>query len=97
MDIMLLQETHLIDRDINDLKREWNINYYIAGKSTNSKGVAILINTTFEFKVLNHDQNSDLDGRFLAITLDIAGLYTVSFINVYCKTGNDCVILIIAF
>ena len=87
LDIMLLQETHLIESDINDLKKEWNINYYIAGKSINSKGVAIRINNTFEFKMLN--LNRDPDGRILAVTLEIAGLYTVTIINIYGPNQED--------
>ena len=69
VDLVFLQETHLVEDDIEELKKEWNINIYVSGTTTNSKGVAVLINNTFEYKVLNVSR--DLDGRFLQITLDI--------------------------
>ena len=49
--IICLQETHLIQRDLNTLNEEWNIEYFIAGNSSNSRGVAILINNTFEYSI----------------------------------------------
>ena len=48
-DIICLRETHLVHKDLNTLNKEWNIEYFIAGNSTNSRGVAILINNTFEY------------------------------------------------
>ena len=80
-DLVFLQETHLVEDDIEKLKREWNISIYLSGTTTNSKGVAILINNTFEYRVLNISR--DLDGRYLQITLDVANLYAITFVNVY--------------
>ena len=80
-DLVFLQETHLVEDDIEKLKKEWNISFYLSGTTTNSKGVAILINNTFEYNVL--DITRDTDGRFLQITLDVANLYTITFVNVY--------------
>ena len=50
-DIICLQETHLVQKYLNILKRDWNIDYYLAGNSTNSRGVAIMLNNTFEYSV----------------------------------------------
>ena len=41
-DIVCLQETHLVQKDLSTLKKDWNIEYFIAGNSTNSRGVAVL-------------------------------------------------------
>ena len=69
-DLVFLQETHLVEDDIEELKKEWNISFYLSGTTTNSRGVAILINNTFEYTVLNISK--DTEGRFLQITLDVA-------------------------
>ena len=50
-DILCLQETHLVQGDVNFLIKDWNLTYYLAGTSTNSKGVAILLNKTFEHTI----------------------------------------------
>ena len=42
-DIICLQETHLTEKDIHTLKLEWNIEYIVIGKSSNSKGVATIL------------------------------------------------------
>ena len=46
--IVLLQETYLIQKDLGDVKREWNIEYILSNYKTNSRGVAILIQSNFE-------------------------------------------------
>ena len=86
-DIILLQETHLVELDLNDLKKEWNVEFHIAGTSSNSRGVAIIINNSFEY----HVQKSYLDpeGRFLILSLYIANLYTVTITNVYGPNKDD--------
>ena len=50
-DILCLQETHLVQGDVNLLIKDWKLTYYLAGTSTNSKGVAILLNKTFEHTI----------------------------------------------
>ena len=79
-DIILLQETHLVEFDLNEVKKEWNVEFLIAGTSPNSKGVAIVINNSFEYQVLK--SFSDPEGRFLILSLSIANLYTVTITNV---------------
>ena len=43
-------ETHLIQKDLNMLRKEWNVDYFIAGNSTNSRGVMIMLNNTLNIK-----------------------------------------------
>ena len=42
MDVILLQETHLVDDDINYLKKVWQGEFHLSGDTTNSKGVLTL-------------------------------------------------------
>ena len=50
-DIYLLQETHMKQKDTKFVRMLWGYDLYLAGNSTNSNGVAILFNSTFEHKV----------------------------------------------
>ena len=52
-DIYLLQETHLKTDMENFVRAAWGYNVWIAGPVTNANGVAILFNSTFEYKI--HD------------------------------------------
>ena len=86
-DIVCLQETHLIQKDLNILRKEWNIDYFIAGNSTNSRGVMIMINNSFEYKV--NQCIKDPDGRYLIIELSITNLVNIFIINLYAPNRDD--------
>ena len=86
-DIICLQETHLVQKDINILSKEWNIDYYLAGESTNSRGVLIMLNNTFEYQVNRCVR--DPEGRFIIIELSITNLINVFIINVYAPNKDD--------
>ena len=70
--IICLQETHLVQDDLNTLIKKCNLDYYIAGTSTNSRGVAILMNNTFKCKVVNCQ--IDNKGRYITLDLDLDNL-----------------------
>ena len=66
--MLCLQETHLTNTNIIILKREWYVNFVIAGEETNAGEVFI----AFEFfykKILS--KTSGRDGRFIMIDLEI--------------------------
>ena len=86
-DVICLQETHLVEADIHDLKLEWNIEYLLGGNSTNSRGVAVLINNTFEYDIL--ETIVDVDGRFIVTKLNLIGLCTVTIANIYAPNLDD--------
>ena len=80
-DIICLQETHLTESDQKTLALEWNIEYHLGGVSTNSRGVAILIKNSFEYKILNSFK--DNEGRILILELEIANLTSILLVNIY--------------
>ena len=86
-DIICLQETHLVQKDLNTLTREWNIDYYLAGNSTNSRGVAIMLNNTFEYSVKNCIK--DPEGRYIILEITIINLITLFIINIYAPNKDD--------
>ena len=86
-DIICLQETHLIEKDLHNLKIEWNIEYIIGGISSNSRGVAILINNTFEYSII--DKIIDKDGRYIILNILINNLIPIQIVNIYgCNEDN---------
>ena len=87
LDIILVQESHWVPDDVPQLSKEWNVTFYCAGESTNSKGVSIIINNTFEHKILKIV--TDTDGRFLLINIELPDLCCFSLINVYGPNIDD--------
>ena len=67
--------------------KEWNIEYILAGESTNSRGVAILLNKTFEYNIVT--TNRDSDGRYIILELDIINLAKNFIINLYGPNTDD--------
>ena len=86
-DIICLQETHLTENDTHTLKLEWNIEYIVSGKSSNSKGVAILLNNTFNNKII--ETIIDTEGRYIILNLLINNLIPIQVVNIYgCNNDN---------
>ena len=68
--IVCLQDTHWIQKDLQNIKELWGGECFIHGVKTNSRGVAILIKNNFEYEVL--ECNKDVDGKFLYLLLKIS-------------------------
>ena len=86
-DIICLQETHLIEEDLDTLVKEWNIEFIISGNSSNSRGVAILINNTFEYKI--DSINKDKEGRYIILNLTINNSIPIFIVNVYGHNNDN--------
>ena len=74
-------EAHLTESDRTNLVKEWNIEFFLGGESTNSKGVAILINNSFEYKIDKVEK--DKSGRYIIISLLINNNIPLLIINLY--------------
>ena len=91
-DLILIQETHSGLRVENRWKAEWGCDVYFSHGTNNSRGVAILLRNTFQYKV--KCVKVDDDGRIclLKITFDerdyiVASIYgpNVDDPNFFCK------------
>ena len=80
VNILCLQDTHLIENDIPELKKLWDGEIYLSGSKTNSRGVAIFLNNNFEHKVLS--LKSDKNGNFLKIVLKLSSII-INLITLY--------------
>ena len=78
--ILCLQDTHLTKDDISSIKKLWNGECLIHGTKTNSRGVAILINSGFEYKILKTEV--DVLGNYIIVQLNMCGL-NILLLNIY--------------
>ena len=85
-DIYLLQETHWKSKSENFIRSCWGYNCFVAGEDTNKKGVGILMNNTFEYKI--HNVIKDPAGSYIILDMDISDeRYTL--VNVYGPSDGD--------
>ena len=82
----MLQDTQFIDKKENYIRTHWGFECYFSNFALNSRGVAILFNNNFEFKVQNVER--DNNGNRLILTIEIEGkLFTL--INIYGPNKDD--------
>ena len=68
--IICLQDTHLLINDQAEISKIWPGEIIINGKSTNSRGVAILLSNNFEYSIENISK--DDDGNLIELDLNIS-------------------------
>ena len=61
------QDTHFIDKEENYIRTQWRFECYFSSFASNARGVAILLNDNFEFKV--HKVEKDDKGNKLILTI----------------------------
>ena len=84
--IYFLQETHLKTQIQNYVRSMWGYNCILSGKDTNSKGVGILFNNNFEYKL--HKVVKDSEGCYIILDIEMLGKrYTL--VNIYGPSGHD--------
>ena len=85
INIACLQDTYLLESDIPSLKRFWKGDIYLSGHKTNSRGVAILLNSNFEYKVISFKK--DTAGNFVSVLLKLSSM-TINLTTLY-GPNND--------
>lgn len=70
--IYCLQDTHFTTDTENIIRNEWGYQIYFNSFRSNSRGVAILFNNNFEFKVIKEKKGSI--GNFLALVIEICNV-----------------------
>ena len=81
INIIHLQETHLVSSDLPWLKRFWNCKYFISGEKRQSLGVMTIINNNFEYKI--HNVTKDVNGRFILCDIELPGVARFLNLNIY--------------
>ena len=86
-DMVLLQETHWLTKSENTMRAIWGYNCFTCGNSQARKGVAILLNNTFLYKVHNIYRDEE-EGSFLVLDISIFDeRYTIA--NIYGPSERD--------
>ena len=81
VNILCLQDTHLISSDIKSLMLHFpEYKIIVNGNKTNSRGVAIFLKNNFEFKIISTE--NDNNGNLIVCDLQI-GEVTLRLLNVY--------------
>ena len=70
--IYCLQDVHWENKWGNMIRSEWGYEIYIAGNTSNSRGVAILINNNFDFKVQSIDR--DPTGNWIIMNINMLSM-----------------------
>ena len=84
--IYFLQDTHFTNKEINYIRSQWGFECFFSNFSSQARGVAILFNNTFEYKI--HAQKSDTFGNKIILDLSIWDK-KVTLINIY-GPNRDC-------
>ena len=85
-DIILLQETHFVSTSENFIRSCWGYDCFVVGEHTNKGGVAILINNTFEYKILNCVKSNN--NCYIILDIELCGK-RISLVNVYGPSDRD--------
>ena len=85
INILCLEDTHLCKKDISEVKEVWGGDCFISGRSTNSRGVAILLKNNFEYEIL--DCKTDDVGNYLLLVMKLYDI-TINLLTIY-GPNND--------
>ena len=75
-----MQDTHIIQESESFIESQWGYKYIFNCFSSNSRGVCILFNNNFEFKI--HIERKDCKGNLLPLDMSIEE-NKVTLINIY--------------
>lgn len=78
--IYFLQDTHFNEKEEILIQSQWGSKAFFNSYKTNSRGVAILLNNNFEYKV--HNVHKDNSGNYLILDTTIANMNPL-LVNIY--------------
>lgn len=84
--VYMLQDTHFINKEENYIRTQWGFECHFSNFASNSRGVAILFNNNFEFKL--HKVERDENGNKLVLDIEIEGK-RLTLINIYGPNRDD--------
>ena len=86
VDIICLQDTHWLNRDEMHIKSVWKGECLLNGRKSNSRGVAILLKKTFEYKI--ESSFCDTVGNLVSVDL-LINKNIVKIINIYAPNQDS--------
>ena len=83
--IVCLQDTHLLESDSESVKTIWHESY-LHGTKTNSRGVGVLFNNNFDYKVVQIVK--DKIGNYIQIIF-LCDKIKINLINIYAPNHDN--------
>ena len=68
IDIVCLQDIHIEQQNVDKISTEWRAEAVFSSFKSNARGVAILFNSTFDFKIIKTEVDRETMEKFIAIT-----------------------------
>lgn len=84
--VYFLQDTHFTSKEENYIRSQWGYECFFSNFSSQSRGVAILLNNNFEFKL--HKVKRDENGNKIILDITMEGL-RLTLINIYGPNRDD--------
>ena len=81
MSIYCLQDTHLTNSQIRQVRSIWGNDIIMSPGNTNSRGTIILFNDNFEYVILR--SKTDKEGNMVATEIKLQNTHTLTLINIY--------------
>lgn len=78
--IYFLQDTHFTKREEAYIRAQWGFECFFSSYSSEARGVSIMLNNNFEYKL--HAQEADLEGNKLLLDISVNGK-RMTLINIY--------------
>lgn len=79
--IYCLQDTHFTKQEMKFIRAQWGYDIHISAGRRDARGVAILFNTNFEYKILK--ERADTQGNLLILEIEINKQLSISLITIY--------------
>ena len=84
--IICLQDTHWTDSDESFVKTIWKGECFLSGKTSNSRGVAILLSSNFEYSI--RSKSRDSEGNMISLDIDMANI-SLKLLNLYAPNKDS--------
>lgn len=89
--ICCIQDTHFIQSDEKIIRAQWGFECIFSHGRSDARGVCILLNNNFEYKLLG--KFSDEQGNLLILQLEVDKKFTVTLVNIYGPNKDDPIFL----
>ena len=85
--IYCLQDTHFTEADTDTVRVQWGYECIISGNRTDARGVAMLFNSNFEYRI--SEQKIDKDGNYIIVGIELEKKLKVVVVTIYGTNRDD--------
>ena len=85
--IYCLQDTHFTETEENIIRAQWGFECHFSHGRRDSRGVCILLNNNFDFKI--NQVIRDEDGNYIIMLIELENNIKLTLINIYGPNKDD--------